>query len=198
MRETDTADTDHLHAQQVPCFGTIAGDTAADLSRSAFIWTAESPSVCSSEWIMHTSSPHPTHSHRFDSKQRRCFGERRREGVKKRWERERRTWEESITQVPSVLINNFNCYWKVLTSRETQTHGCIKIRKSLCGELWHFIKPWSHGVMCTWVSSNMAHDTSWSHFEHLISRFLLVVDSYIATFKWLALTDNCRNRDLVV
>jgi len=34
MRKTDT---DHLHAQQVPSFGTIAGDTAADLSRSEFI-----------------------------------------------------------------------------------------------------------------------------------------------------------------
>lgn len=83
MRETDTVDTDHLHAQQVLSFGTIAGDTAADLSRSEFIWTAESPSVRSSEWIMHTSSPHPTHSHRFDSEQRRCFSERRREGAKK-------------------------------------------------------------------------------------------------------------------
>ncbi len=81
-REKDTADADHLCAQQVPCFGTIAGDTAADLSRSEFIWTAESPSVCSSEWIMNTSSPHQTHSHRFDSEQR-CFGERRRGRAKK-------------------------------------------------------------------------------------------------------------------
>lgn len=87
------ADADHLCAQQVPCFGTIAGDTAADPSRSAFIWTAESPSVCSSEWIMHTSSPHPTHSHRFDSEQRRCFGDRRR-GIVKKWGKERGGNEE--------------------------------------------------------------------------------------------------------
>lgn len=90
-RETDAADTDHLRTQRVSWFRTIAGDNPTDLSRSGFIWTAESPSVCFSGWIMHTSSPHQTHSHCFDSEQRRCFGKRRRERLKKGG-KERMTW----------------------------------------------------------------------------------------------------------
>lgn len=54
---------------------------------SAFIGKTESPSVCSSQLIMHSSSPHPTHSHNSHSEQGRCYRERKRERVKNGWEK---------------------------------------------------------------------------------------------------------------
>lgn len=115
-RETDAADTDHLRTQRVSWFRTIA--EAASSEWLNYPVCAFQDELCTLH-LLTKHTPTALIRSRGDVSARRGGKDWKKVG-------KRMTWGERVLHwVPSVLINNFNCYWKVIKSSETwrQPHG---------------------------------------------------------------------------